>query len=305
MRRYKFYTLDVFTETPFGGNPLAVFINGEGLSDVEMHAIAREMNLSETTFVLPPTDPKANVRVRIWTPGSELPLAGHPVVGTHWLLAELGWYQLESPTTRVWGQLGVGTLPVDLSVTDGKVTRVTMTQAPPQFMTVVEDVTPLAAALGLTPDDLAVGRLKPQVVSTGVPQLMVPVASLDAMRRIVMDARALDQFAHSVGAQLVFPFSLETESPQAAVHTRGFAPAMGIAEDAATGSATGALGAYVVQHRALPLTPPTTKFVSEQGLEMGRPSTLFVEVDGAPDSITAVRVGGTAVTIIEGELTLR
>src|SRR5690349_6203626 len=119
MRSYKFYQLDVFTTTPFGGNQLAVFVGAEGLSEAEMQAIAREMNLSETTFVLPPTDPKANVRVRIWTPAYELPLAGHPVVGTHWLLAELGWYTLTEPTTRIWGQLEAGTLPVDLSVDNG------------------------------------------------------------------------------------------------------------------------------------------------------------------------------------------
>lgn len=304
MRIYKFYQLDVFTTTPFGGNPLAVFVDSEGLSDAEMHAIAREMNLSETTFVLPPTDPKANVRVRIWTPAYELPLAGHPVVGTHWLLAELGWYSLTEATTRVWGQLEAGTLPVDLSVANGQVTRVTMTQSKPKFMTQVEDVAPLAAALGLTVADLTVNHLKPQVVSTGVPQLMAPVTSLEAMGRIVMDGPALARFGQSVGAQLVFPFSLETESSQAAVHTRGFAPGMGIVEDAATGSATGALGAYLVEHSVLPLGTPTTAFISEQGLEMGRPSTLYVEVDGGPGAIDAVRVGGTAVTILEGELRL-
>ncbi len=304
MRRYRFYQLDVFTTTPFGGNPLAVFVDAEGLSDAEMHAIAREMNLSETTFVLPPTDPQANVRVRIWTPGYELPLAGHPVVGTHWLLAELGHYALAEPTTRVWGQLGVGTLPVDLTIVEGNVTRVTMTQARPQFLAVVEDVAPLAVALGLTPVDLAVGDLQPQVVSTGVPQLMIPVASRAAMERISLDQAALVAVMRGVGAQLAFPFTFETVSPDAAVHTRGFAPEMGIVEDAATGSATGALGAYLVHHRALPLGEPTTRFVTEQGLEMGRPSTLFVEVDGPPDGITAVRVGGTAVTLIEGELRL-
>ena len=304
MRHYKFYQLDVFTTEPLGGNPLAVFVDAEGLTDSEMQRIAREMNLSETTFVLPPTDPQADVRVRIFTPGYEMPLAGHPVVGTHWLLAELGRYSLAAPTTRVWGQLGVGTLPVDLSVQDGRVTRVTMTQAKPQFLATVDDVGPLASALGLTRDDLSVGSLKPQVVSTGVPQLMVPVASLAAARRVSIDSAALLRQLKALDAQLAFLFTFETESPAALVHTRSFFINQGIGEDPATGSATGGLGAYLVQHAATPLSQPTTRFATEQGLEMGRPSTLYVEVEGAPGQVAVVRVGGTAVTVIEGELRL-
>lgn len=304
MQQYKFYQLDVFTTEPFGGNPLAVFTDAQGLSDTEMAAIAREMNLSETVFVLPPTDPQADVRLRIFTPAMELPLAGHPVVGTHWLLAELGRYSLTEPTTQVWGQLGVGTLPVDLSVEAGRVTRVTMTQARPQFLARVDDGAALAAALGLTLDDLTVGDLKPQVVSTGVPQLMVPLASLDAVRRIALNRQALIPIMRALDTHLVFVFTFETVAPDVAVHTRAFPVLMGIDEDAATGSATGALGAYLVRHSALPLGEPTTRFVTEQGLEMGRPSTLFVEVDGPPDAITTVRVGGAAVTLIEGELRL-
>lgn len=304
MRHYKFYQLDVFTTEPLGGNPLAVFVDAEGLTDAEMQRIAREMNLSETTFVLPPTDPQADVRVRIFTPGYEMPLAGHPVVGTHWLLAELGRYPLTAPTTRVWGQLGVGTLPVDLSVEDGRVTRVTMTQARPQFLAAVDNVGPLASALGLATDDLTVGSLKPQVVSTGVPQLMVPVASLAAVRRVSVDGAALLRLLETVNAQLAFLFTFETESPAAQVHTRSFFINQGMGEDPATGSATGGLGAYLVQHAAIPLSQPTTRFATEQGLEMGRPSTLYVEVDGAPGQVEVVRVGGTAVTVIEGELRL-
>ena len=304
MRRYRFYQLDVFTAQPFGGNPLAVFVDAEGLSDAEMQSVAKEMNLSETTFVLPPTDPRADVRVRIFTPGFELPLAGHPVVGTHWLLGELGRYRLQEPTTRVWGQLGVGTLPVDLRVEGGRVTRVTMTQAKPQFMAEVDDIGPLAAALGLTAADMTVPNLKPQVVSTGAVQLMAPVASLDAMQRIRVDTPALERVLDGLGTFLVMPFTFETVSSAAAVHTRGFPIHMGIPEDAATVSATGGLGAYLVQHGALPRDGALTRFVTEQGLEMGRPSTLYVEVEGTPGAVETVRVGGTALTLIEAELRL-
>ncbi len=305
MRRYRFYQLDVFTTRPFGGNPLAVFVDAQGLTDNEMQSIAREMNLSETTFVLPPGDPKADVRVRIFTPTYEMPLAGHPVVGTHWLLAELGRYSLKSPTTRVMGQLGAGTLPVDISVEDGRVTQVTMTQAKPVFRASIQPshLPTLAEALGLVTDELRVGNLLPQTVSTGVPQLMVPVKSLDALGRIQVGARRLVEIAHEAHAQLVYPFTFQTIATSAQVHARAFPVGMNVPEDAATGSAAGSLGAYLVRHRAIPLGNPTG-FVIEQGLEMHRPSVINVEVDGTPDHIQAVRVGGTAVTIIEGELRL-
>ena len=179
-----------------------------------------------------------------------------------------------------------------------------MTQAKPQFMAQVDDVAPLAAALGLSVADMTVPNLKPQVVSTGAVQLMAPVASLDAMRRIRVDTQALETVLHSLNTFLVMPFTFETVSPAAAVHTRGFPVGMGIAEDAATGSATGGLGAYLVQHAALPHDGAVTRFVTEQGLEMGRPSTLYVEVEGTPDAVETVRVGGTAITVIEAELRL-
>lgn len=305
MRRYRFYQLDVFTTRPFGGNPLAVFVDGQGLTDNEMQSIAREMNLSETTFVLPPTDPTAEVRVRIFTPTYEMPLAGHPVVGTHWLLAELGRYTLREPMTRVMGQLGAGTLPVDISVEGGRVTQVTMTQVKPVFRASIlsGQLSGLAEALGLVPDELRVGALLPQTVSTGVPQLMVPVKSLDAVGRIQVGIRRLTEIAHEVHAQLVYPFTFQTIAKAAQVHARAFPIGMDVSEDAATGSAAGSLGAYLVRHRAIPLGHPTS-FVIEQGLEMYRPSVISVEVDGTPDNIQAVRVGGTAVTMIEGELRL-
>ena len=134
MRQYTYHWLDVFTSEPFGGNPLAVFPEATGLSDAEMQNIARELNLSETTFVLPSAQPPAQYRVRIFTPINELPLAGHPVVGTHFLLASLGRYKLEAPVTRIHQEVGVGILPVDLLCPNGRIVeRVRMTQAPPQF----------------------------------------------------------------------------------------------------------------------------------------------------------------------------
>jgi len=302
-RQYQFIQVDVFTDTAFGGNPLAVFPEAEGLTAGEMQSLAREMNLSETTFVLPPEAPGADFRVRIFTPAAELPFAGHPVVGTHWVLAHLGRVDLSEPVTTVHLELGVGVLPADLHVRDGSIGRVVMTQARPTFHAVLSNVVDLAAGLGLTPRAITETELPVQVVSTGVPQIMVPVRSLSKVRSLVaseLRLTALNRVCHAVGSDCALVFALETERPEATVHVRMFAPLVGILEDPATGSANGALGAYLVRHRAVPLTEATVHIVSEQGAEMGRPSTLYVDVDHRDGEPTEVRVGGEVVLVAEG-----
>ena len=305
MKEYRFIQVDVFTDRPFGGNPLAVFPEAKGLTTEEMQCLAREMNLSETTFVLPSQAAGADClfKVRIFTPAAELPFAGHPVVGTHWALAHLGRVELREPVTQVRFELGVGVLPADLHVVGGRVERVVMTQDRPTFHAVLEDVTALAAGLGLAPEAITETGLPVQVVSTGVPQMMVPVRSLAEVQGLdasQLNTAALNQACRAVGTQCVMVFTFETERPEATVHVRMFAPLLGVPEDPATGSANGALGAYLVHHRAVPVTEPTTYIVSEQGAEICRPSTLYIEVDSRSDETTAVRVGGQVVLVAEG-----
>jgi trans-2,3-dihydro-3-hydroxyanthranilate isomerase len=305
VKEYRFIQVDVFTDRPFGGNPLAVFPEAEGLSDEEMQCLAREMNLSETTFVLPPQAPDTDFQVRIFTPAKELPFAGHPVVGTHWVLANLGRVELREPVTRVRFELGVGVLPADLHVIGGRVERVVMTQDRPAFLSILDaaQVAELAGGLGLPPEAIAGTGLPVQIVSTGVPQMMVPVRSLaevQALEAGQLNVAALGRVCRAVGTDCVMVFTFETERPASTVHVRMFAPLLGVPEDPATGSANGALGAYLVHHRALPLAEPTTFILSEQGAEIGRPSTLYVEVDRAGEEITAVRVGGEVVPVAGG-----
>jgi trans-2,3-dihydro-3-hydroxyanthranilate isomerase len=311
MREYRFIQVDVFTDAPFGGNPLAVFPEAEGLTTDEMQRLAREMNLSETTFVLPPQTPGADFKVRIFTPAAELPFAGHPVVGTHWALAHLGRVDLREPVTQVRFELGVGVLPADLHVAGGQVERIVMTQDRPTFHAVLEDVTDLAAGLGLPPEAITATGLPVQVVSTGVPQMMVPVRSLaevQALNAGRLNVPALDRACRAVGTRCVMVFTFETEHPEATVHVRVFAPLLGVPEDPATGSANGALGAYLVHHRAVPVAEPTAvagptvHILSEQGAEIGRPGRLYVEVDRRGGETTAVRVGGQVVPVAEGTL---
>lgn len=305
MAVYRFYQLDVFTSTPLSGNPLAVFPDGAGLSDASMQAIAREMNLSETTFVLPST--KASKRIRIFTPQAELPLAGHPIIGTWWLLAEKKLVALPaSGPAEVTQETGAGVLPVDLELKDGRPTRVVMTQTLPEFGDTVTDVGKLGKALGGN------GRTvkktpAPQVVSTAVPQLMVPIKSLEVLRNLPSGGTgtALAALLRKYGTDCAMLYTLDTESPEATVHCRMFAPGLGVPEDPATGSASGALGCYLVWHNVVRPHGGIANIVVEQGLEIGRPSRIHVEVTvGNGGEITEVRVGGTAVTIIEGEVRL-
>jgi trans-2,3-dihydro-3-hydroxyanthranilate isomerase len=303
VKEYGFVQVDVFTDRPFGGNPLAVFPEAEGLTAVEMQCLAREMNLSETAFVLPPQSPEADFKVRIFTPAAELPFAGHPVVGTHWVLAHLGRVELHEPVTKVRFELGVGVLPADLQVVDGHVEQVVMTQGRPVFLKVVGEVDQLAMGLGLMPEAITQTGLSVQVVSTGVPQMMVPVRSLAEVQSLGADrlnVAALNQVCRAADTQCVMVFTCETERPESAVHVRLFAPLLGVPEDPATGSANGALGAYLVHHRVVPVTDPTTRLVSEQGSEIGRPSRLHVEVDCLGGEISAVRVGGQVAMVAEG-----
>ncbi len=303
MKEIAVVQVDVFTDTPFGGNPLAVFPDADGLTTAEMQNLAREMNLSETTFVLPPRAPGADFRVRIFTPASELPFAGHPVVGTHWVLARLGRVPLREPVTQVRFELGVGVLSADLHVANEVVDRVVMTQDHPTFHAVLDDLSDLASGLNLPIDAISQSGLPVQVVSTGLPQMMVPVRSLEEVQRLAvhkLNVDALNRACHAIGTECVMVFTRQTEHPESSVHVRLFAPLLGVPEDPATGSANGALGAYLVHHRAIPLNGPTATVVSEQGAEMGRPSKVYVEVDHINGEPTVVRVGGHVVAIMEG-----
>jgi trans-2,3-dihydro-3-hydroxyanthranilate isomerase len=305
MSTHTFYQLDVFARDPLAGNPLAVFPDAAGLDAATMQRLAREMNLSETTFVLPSTT--ATRRVRFFTPAAEIPLAGHPTIGTWWLLAELGALPLDANgTTRVTQETGAGVLPVDIETRDGTVTRVVMTQAEPQFGETVAGGARLAKALGG-----AAGLLPkhpvPQIVSTALPQLMVPVRSLQKLEALPSGGAgmALATLLRAVGTDCAMLYTLETVDPTATVHCRMFAPGLGVPEDPATGSAAGALGCYLVWHALVRPHDGIARLVVEQGLEIGRPSRIEVDVAvGNGGEITAVRVGGEAVTVISGEVRL-
>ncbi|HSA61982.1 MAG TPA: PhzF family phenazine biosynthesis protein [Nitrospiraceae bacterium] len=303
-RELKFYQADVFSAHPFGGNPVAVFPDAQGLSDDQLQQVAREMNLSETVFVFPPTDPAAVVRLRIFTPTQEIPFAGHPVIGTFYVLAHLGLVATPEPVTRVVQECNIGLYPVEVHTQDGQVSRVVMSQPEPQFLDRVEEGEELykvAVALGLPKYVIAEAKWPLEVVSTGLPVLIVPVRTLTAVRSINPDASAITDVCHRIGANGIMVFTTVTVEPSATVHARMFAPAIGILEDPATGSAGGALGAYLVQNGVVDVEP-TTELLIEQGYEMERPSNIVVRVESDDDAIQSVKVGGQCVMVVEGTL---
>lgn len=303
-RVLKFYQADVFSAQPFGGNPVAVFPDAQGLSDDQLQQVAREMNLSETVFVFPPTDPAAVVRLRIFTPTQEIPFAGHPVIGTFYVLAHLGLVATPEPVTRVVQECNIGLYPVEVHTLDGQVSRVVMSQPEPQFLDRVEggeELYKVAVALGLPKHVIADAKWPLEVVSTGLPVLIVPVRTLTAVRSINPDASAITDLCHRIGANGIMVFTTVTVEPSATVHARMFAPAIGILEDPATGSAGGALGAYLVQNKVIDVGP-TTELLIEQGYEMERPSNILVHVESDDDAIQSVKVGGQCVMVVEGTL---
>ena len=305
MRRYRFIQLDVFTHTPFGGNQLAVFPEADGLSDTAMRAIAREMNFSETTFVLPASDARALRRVRIFTPSTELPMAGHPTVGTTFALAREGVIRA-SDASPIYLQLGVGTLPIDLLFAGDTLSFVWMHQPAPVFHPWQGDRAQLAAALGLAVDDLD-ETLPIERGSAGVSYVYIPLRSLEALGRARPGAdleAALADPSGNIGAYLfTLAFTPGALPGGADARARMFAPGMGVTEDPATGSAAGPFGVYLVRHgRATPDASGETRIHLEQGVEMERPSVITIVVQRDGETVRDVRVGGEAVVVAEGEM---
>ncbi|HEV7680931.1 MAG TPA: PhzF family phenazine biosynthesis protein [Pyrinomonadaceae bacterium] len=333
MRSYRFVQLDVFTEEPFAGNALAVFPEAEGITDDQMMKIAREMNLSETVFVLKPDSKQQPAsseqqraknnqpaavgnqqsvlrRLRIFTPAREIPFAGHPIVGTWNVLAREGVVPVPeggNGWTRIYHEIGIGVLPVDIEFKDGAPAQVVMTQGKFEIKAELDDAheqAELARALGLAREDLD-ETLPIQTISTGLPFLAVPVRSLADLGRCKVNAALLTEIYQRAGGTGCQAFTRETiEIGESRAHVRMFAPGDNIAEDPATGSAAGALGAYLVHHGAANVEPSEGKFrfVIEQGDFIHRPSRINIEVAGKPRAIDEVRVGGRSVVVAHGEV---
>jgi trans-2,3-dihydro-3-hydroxyanthranilate isomerase len=289
--RYRYLHYDVFTDRRFGGNQLAVFPEAEGLSTPTMQQIAREIGFAETTFVTAAERPGTDVRMRIFTPAIEMPMAGHPVVGSTFALARAGRISRE---TREWTfGLNAGPTPVSLDWFAGALRFAWMTQRQPDFGPPIDDVDRIAAALGVRDADITPTGLPIQQVSCGVPYVIVPMTTRAAVDSATPDVRLLDFEAY------VFTTDRAGASDNAVSYSRMFAPQLGVFEDPATGSASGPLGAYLVRHRCVE-PDRAGSMLNLQGVKLGRPSWIHISIEAVNGDISRVRVGGTSVFVAEG-----
>jgi trans-2,3-dihydro-3-hydroxyanthranilate isomerase len=303
MPTYRYHRVDVFTDIAFRGNPLAVFPHAVGLDKAQMQALAREMNLSETVFVLPPSKKEAKAALRIFTIDREMPIAGHPVVGAAHVLAETGVFgELRPGRNVVLLELGIGVLPVDIEVVDGRVSTVFMTQQLPKFREPFAELDLIATALGLRRDQVEVGSLQPRVVDTGIPWFLIPLTDLHALRELKPHPLVCAELASVVGTDLFHAFTQDTGDPSCAVRTRhvwwGKATP---GEDPVTGSAIGCIASYMVSEGVI-LASPEAVFAIEQGEEVGRPGKVVARITAHGGQITRVQVGGDAVLVGSGEI---
>jgi trans-2,3-dihydro-3-hydroxyanthranilate isomerase len=293
MRRFSFVTLDVFASRPLEGNPVAVFTDARHMAADEMQAVAREMRLSETTFVIPrdaAVERERGIKVRIFTVAEELDFAGHPTLGTASLLAET------RGLDEVALDLRVGKIPVRFERRpEGRFGE--MTQRDPEFGS-IHDPRKIAAALGVPPDDID-SSLPIQTVSTGFAFAIVALKSLDAMRRLSPDIGKLYDYAGTTDARQIYVVTRETIDTAARLHARMIFYG---GEDPATGSAAGCTAAWMVAHG---VAKPDEQVLIEQGIEMKRPSRIFVRAGRDGAAVRNVRVGGYTAEVVRGELTLR
>jgi trans-2,3-dihydro-3-hydroxyanthranilate isomerase len=295
--RLRYVTADVFTTKAFGGNPLAVVLDGRGLSDAQMQMIAREFNLSETTFIFPPKNPAHTAQVRIFTPAAEIPFAGHPTVGTAWVMAAQGMTPRGQQTQIVFEE-NVGPVPVTIRFSGEQPSYVSFTTAmTPEELPAPPPRGELAAMLGLNVEDLCDTGTPPLALTCGTPYTCVPLVSAAAVSRAQLDMVKWRAVLASSPAHKVFVFA---QTDAETLYARMFAPGEGVAEDPATGSAACAVAGWL--EREHKLTQGARRWTIRQGVDMGRPSEIFIEVEAIQGRISAVRCGGTAVLISEGTI---
>jgi trans-2,3-dihydro-3-hydroxyanthranilate isomerase len=304
MKKVEYVRVDVFADKPFGGNPLAVFPDARGLSSGQMQLLAREMNLSETTFVLPPSPGSGgDFKVRIFTADMEIPYAGHPTLGTFYVLARLGKIKLKGPMTTAMMEVKAGILPVEIYSSKGEVDKVVTVQKQPVFGEIYEDTELVAEALSLRTSDFMLDKAPIQLVSTGLPWLIATVRNRKAVEQAAPNASAFTEAVKPLPKNVVdiYVTCLEPVDRTSTTHSRAFSlVSKAIVEDPATGSASGCLGAYLVQKRLVPVKT-VTSITNEQGYEIGRSSKIAIEVRSDSRSrIESVRVGGSVVHMMDG-----
>ncbi|UCC39861.1 MAG: PhzF family phenazine biosynthesis protein [Candidatus Aminicenantes bacterium] len=293
MEKLVFYIVDVLAEEKYAGNQLGVLRHGNNLSDAEMQRIAKEVNYSETTFILAEEERDGGYDVRIFTPEAELPFAGHPTLGTAYVIQQ---EIIGDPVETVVLNLKVGQIPVSFNYSEGKVDILWMKQKPPVFMRTL-DKSKVSKMLNVEENDID-DRFSVQEVSTGIPSIIVPLKTLDAVKRSRIAQDIYLDLIEDTEAKAVLIFCAETYSGENNLNVRMFADYYGVPEDPATGSANGCLAGYLVKHRYFGKDRIDIRV--EQGYEIGRPSLLYLRAEDKEDEIS-VSVGGKAVMVAKGE----
>ncbi|MFS1514963.1 PhzF family phenazine biosynthesis protein [Bacillus sp. SCS-151] len=297
------YTLiDVFTNQAFGGNQLAVFKENGNLSTEMMQKIARELNLSETVFMRPSRSAAADKELRIFTPQIELPIAGHPTIGAGYVLGMDRISTMKSRLNQLVFETGVGNINVTVKKENDMISFVEMNQKTPVFGPVFHNIKRVAELLAISSEDID-SNLPIQSISTGVPFLLIPIRTLSAMERISLQTDVWNKFfSEDKNIKHIYAFTTETIYESSDVHSRMFAPAMGITEDPATGNANGPLGAYLVEYSVIPKSEQTYKIRNEQGIEMKRPSFIDISISKKGNVYENVSIGGSSVMMGSGQL---
>jgi len=297
-KQFEYHLVDVFTSKQFGGNPLAVFPNAQEIPGHFMQKIANELNLSETTFILPPKSKDNDCKVMIFTPAVELPMAGHPTIGTAFVILENELFKPKNDKFLMFEE-GVGPIKVYFKHHGDDSWEITMVQPLPLFTEIYENRDKIAQLLSLETSALD-HDLPIQIISCGVPFVYIPIKSMDDIKSAKVRLDLLDEYLGNYQSQALFLFTRETVNPSSTVHSRMFAPNLGVLEDPATGSASGPLGAYLVKYGL----SEGKNIISEQGFEIGRPSIIKIDIDVDNDNISAVKVGGESVTVGKGKMFL-
>lgn len=292
--KFKFYHIDVFTEIKFGGNPLAVFIKTEELTSKTMQLIAKEMNLSETVFIDSSECQFADFSIRIFTPEKELPFAGHPTLGTAHILREIG--KVPSGNYQINLSMEAGIITVEEK---NKENLLFMAQPLPDFQKPLHYHNEISNYLNVPTSSISISSSPIQIASNGLSILIVPIISLKLLEKIKINITELKEFLDSIGAEIIYIFTRESNSSEPVIHARAFAPSLGIHEDPATGSAAGVLGAYLCNHNLL-TTKECKSFTIKQGYQINRPALIHVEIEKKDNKIKSLMVGGKSITIMEG-----
>lgn len=299
----RYFLLDVFTDSRYGGNQLAIFPEGQFVRKPLMARIAKELQLSETVFVLPPSKREHHFKMRIFTPAMELPTAGHPTIGTAFFMVRHIQFDDEANLLDLLIEQTAGTIRACVKLREGAPVYSDMIMPKPSFVTTHDDRKAFAEMLGLKEDALE-DELPIEVISCGIPFTFIPIRSKSCVEKIQLDIAKWKALKERLGVSFIYAFTRETSRPHSHVHGRMFAPEAGIMEDAATGGANGPLGCYLYKHRLLPHHSDDLEIISEQGFEMGRPSIINIHIKGESGKISEVKIGGKCVLVGQGQIFL-